>query len=173
MHISGTVRTAGRTSGWPSTTEAGCILNRVYVRNYSTQPFDDTWLSGNYYLKSTAGRWDQVNLRWQVDSVTSLCVDAGNPGYSLGSEPASSSNVRINMGNYGGGIRATKTPAGWRPLSDMTNDGIVDFKDVDAFCDYWLDTGSDLAGDLNRNSTVDFADFAKIASQWYLESTWH
>ncbi len=159
-------RIAKYSGGW-------LYLDCVYVRNYNTVPFDDTWVSGNYHLKSTGGRWDAANGRWVSDSVTSLCIDAGNPGYSPGLEPSGPNNVRINMGNYGGSTRASKTPAGFRPLSDMTNDGRVDLKDVDAFCDYWLDSGSDLPADLNRNAVVNFADFAIIADQWYAEAIWY
>ena len=45
-------------------------------------------------------------------SQDSLCVDAGNPSDSVGREPQPNGG-RINMGAYGGTIRATKTEEGW------------------------------------------------------------
>jgi parallel beta-helix repeat protein len=66
---------------------------------------DDYWVEGDYHLKSEGWRWDQSRRVWTWDDVTSLCIDAGNPGSALGDELLSvpddpdnewSENVRIN-----------------------------------------------------------------------------
>jgi len=127
---------------------------------------DDFWVDGDYHLKSQAGRWDANEGRWTIDEVTSLCIDAGNPGCPLGDEPNDPNNVRINMGAFGGTAEASKTPADWRSIADLTNDWTVDFNDLKVFVDYWLETGECIPSDLNRNQSVDFSDFAIFGQQW-------
>jgi len=140
--------------GWPGT------------GNIDTDPcFADPW-SGDYHLKSTAGRWDPDSETWVTDSVTSPCIDAGNPGCPLGDEPNDSNNIRINMGTYGGTAEASKTPANWRSIADLTNDWTVNFNDLDVFSNYWLDGGDCIPSNLNRSQSVDFADFAIFAENW-------
>jgi hypothetical protein len=61
-------------------------------------------------------------------------------------------------------------------LPDFTKDiavkvtGVVDIYDLDAFCNYWLQTGSSIAADLNHDGKVDFVDFAILANYW-MENT--
>ena len=122
--------------------------------------------SDDYHLKSQAGRWDPNSESWVTDSVTSSCIDAGNPGCPLGDEPSDANNVRINMGAYGGTVEASKTPAGWGILADLTNDRKVDFNDLGAFVSYWLEGGECIPSDLDRDESVDFDDYAIFARQW-------
>ncbi|MCU0917683.1 MAG: right-handed parallel beta-helix repeat-containing protein, partial [Planctomycetes bacterium] len=63
---------------------------------------------GDFHLKSQAGRWDPVGKRWTADNVTSLCIDAGDPAYDVGSEPEPNGD-RINLGAYGGSVEASKS----------------------------------------------------------------
>jgi hypothetical protein len=69
----------------------------------ATSPSDPTaiWVPGDYHLKSKAGRWDQLVEKWAVDTITSPCIDAGDPAAQVGAEPQPDGN-RINMGAYGG-----------------------------------------------------------------------
>ncbi len=127
---------------------------------------DDFWLEGDYHLKSQAGRWDPNSQGWVLDDVTSPCIDAGNPGCSLGDEPNEPNNIRRNMGAYGGTAEASKSPANWRSIADMTNDWVVDSNDLKAFVNYWLQTGECIPSDLNRSQSVDFNDFAFFGLQW-------
>jgi predicted outer membrane repeat protein len=64
--------------------------------------------NGDYHLKSQAGRFDQKTQSWVIDTVTSPCIDAGDPGSPVGSEPAPNGE-RINMGYYGGTSEASKS----------------------------------------------------------------
>ena len=102
-----------------------------------------------------------------MDNVTSTCIDAGNPGCPLGDEPEDGNNVRINMGAYGGTVEASKTPANWRSIADLTNDWVVDFDDLGVFVGYWLDEGECIPSDLNRSQFVNFFDFAIFAEYWF------
>ncbi len=67
--------------------------------------------SGNrdYHLKSEAGRWDPVSQTFVQDDITSPCIDAGEPGNSIGLEPSPNGDI-INMGAYGGTDQASKSP---------------------------------------------------------------
>jgi predicted outer membrane repeat protein/parallel beta-helix repeat protein len=122
--------------------------------------------NADYHLQSEAGRWDPNQNDWVYDTNTSPCIDAGNPGCPLVDEPNDANNIRINMGAYGGTAEASKSPENWALLADLTNDRIVDFNDLAAFVNYWLDTGECIPSDLDRNQSVDFADFALMALHW-------
>ncbi|MHC4544955.1 MAG: right-handed parallel beta-helix repeat-containing protein [Planctomycetota bacterium] len=125
--------------------------------------------NGDYHLKSQAGRWDANLNDWVTDANTSPCIDAGNPGCPLGDEPNEPNNVRRNMGAYGGTAEASKSPANWRSIADLTNDWVVDVNDLGVFVGYWLETGECIPSDLNRNQSVDFADFALMTLRWLHE----
>ena len=75
---------------------------------------DDFWVEGDYHLKSQAGRWDPNDRTWVTDSVTSPCIDAGDPNSPIGDEPAPNGG-RIN-GAYGGTPEASQSYS--RPTSN-------------------------------------------------------
>jgi hypothetical protein len=142
---------------------------------------DDLWVDGDYHLKSQGWRWSPQRNLWTWDDVTSRCVDAGNPGSPPGEElhcvPVDpynewSDNLRINMGAYGGTAEASLPPYDWALLSDINNDGKVDFADVGCWAQYWLDSGSRLPGDLDRSGHVDNGDFALLGRDWGIETSW-
>jgi hypothetical protein len=124
-----------------------------------------TYYPGDFHLKSTAGRWNPNTETWATDTSTSPCIDAGNPGCPPDSEPSPNGN-RINMGAYGGTAQASKTPADWRSIADLTNDWAVDINDLGVFVNYWLDRGECIPSDLSRNESVDFIDYAVFAWHW-------
>lgn len=130
--------------------------------NISVDPCFADPCNGDYHLKSEAGRWDPSSESWVLDSETSLCIDAGNPGCPVGDEPDPNGN-RINMGAFGGTGEASKSPDGWAFLGDLTNDWQVDANDLQLFGDYWLDAGQYIPADLDRNAAVNFHDFAILA----------
>ena len=61
----------------------------------------------DYHLKSAGGRWTSGG--WVADTVTSPCVDAGDPANAYANEP-SPNGGRINIGAYGNTTQASKTP---------------------------------------------------------------
>jgi len=119
----------------------------------------------DYHLKSQAGRWDANSESWVMDYVSSPCIDAGNPGCPVGDEPSPNGN-RKNMGAYGGTAEASKSPAYWRSIADITNDWVVDFNDLKVFAGYWLQAGECIPSDFDRSQFVDFNDFAIFGDQW-------
>jgi len=69
----------------------------------------DSTETGDYHLKSEAGRWDPDSQTWVQDNVTSPCIDKGDPASTIGDEPSPNGGV-INMGAYGGTDQASMTP---------------------------------------------------------------
>jgi predicted outer membrane repeat protein len=86
---------------WFDSANPGVIVGPLHQRA--------TWADGDYHLKSQAGSWDPAGERWVRDSVTSPCIDAGDPKSPAGDEPEPNGG-RINMGAYGGTTEASKSP---------------------------------------------------------------
>lgn len=59
-----------------------------------------------YHLKSQSGRW--YNNQWVKDSVTSPCIDAGDPTSDYSNEPIPNGG-RINIGAFGNTSTASKS----------------------------------------------------------------
>lgn len=109
---------------------------------------------------------------WVYDGVTSRCIDAGNPGSSLGGEPNQPENTRVNMGSYGGTSQASIPPHGWAILADLTNDGTLDYMDFSLWSELWLVEGVNLSADLDRNEIVNLRDFCLLAKDWFQQTSW-
>jgi hypothetical protein len=101
--------------------------------------------ANDFHLKSQAGRWDPKKQAWVVDDVTSPCIDAGDPSSPIGHEPFPNGG-RINMGAYGGTAEASKSYFGKPPCETI------------------------IAGDINGDCKIDFADFAILTSHWLQEN---
>jgi len=56
--------------------------------------------NGDFHLKSQYGRWGPNQEQWVHDSVTSPCIDVGDPADDYSNEP-DYPNGRINLGAYG------------------------------------------------------------------------
>ena len=97
--------------------------------------------NGDYHLKSQAGRWNAVTESWVQDDVTSPCIDTGDPNSPIGYEPFPNGG-RINMGAYGGTAEASKSYFG-EPVCQTV-----------------------IAGDINGDCRVDFADLAILLKHW-------
>jgi len=105
---------------------------------------DDFFVVGDYHLKSQAGRWLTDEGQWVTDEMTSPCIDAGDPMSAIGIEPFPNGG-RVNMGAYGGTAEASKSWFGG-PVCETI-----------------------VAGDINGDCRVDFADLAILARQWMRE----
>ena len=85
-----------------------CFIDPGYWDPNGTpdNPNDDSWIDGDYHLKSQAGRWDPNSQSWIQDDVTSPCIDAGDPNSPISHEPFPNGGI-INMGVYGGTTEAS------------------------------------------------------------------
>ncbi len=117
------------------------VLPGYWDPNGTPDPNDDFWIDGDYHLKSEAGRWNPQTQGWVKDDVTSPCIDAGDPMSPIGHEPFPNGG-RINMGAYGGTTEASKSYFG-KPVCETI-----------------------IAGDINGDCKVDFADYSIMASHW-------
>jgi hypothetical protein len=77
--------------------------------NIDTDPQFADPANSDYHLKSQAGRFDPNTQSWVIDDVTSPCIDAGDPNSPVALEQQPNGG-RINMGAYGGTIKASKSP---------------------------------------------------------------
>jgi|GEM_PF-5983340 len=126
-----------------STAADPCFVDAGYWDDNGTPDnlHDDFWVDGDYHLKSQAGRWDPAMQSWVIDDVTSPCIDAGDPMTPIGHEPFPNGG-RINMGVYGGTIEASKSYFNAPPCETI------------------------MAGDINGDCRVDFADFHLLSMNW-------
>jgi hypothetical protein len=100
--------------------------------------------SKDFHLKSQAGRWNAISQSWVIDEDTSPCIDAGDPMSPVELESFPNGG-RINMGAYGGTTEASKSYFG-EPVCETI-----------------------IAGDINGDCKVDFADYAIMSLHWLEE----
>jgi len=81
--------------------------------NISADPSFVDPINNDYHLRSRYGRYSPRDDAWVNDTLTSPCIDAGDPGVYYGREPMPHGG-RVNMGVYGGTPFASKS--GWPPL---------------------------------------------------------
>ncbi|MHC4214538.1 MAG: right-handed parallel beta-helix repeat-containing protein [Planctomycetota bacterium] len=133
--------------------------------NIDVDPCFADAVGGDCHLRSTGGRWDPNQNTWVIDANSSLCIDAGNPGCTLDNEPLPNGD-RVNMGAYGRTAEASRSPTDWNVLADLTNDRVVDYKDLRVFVDYWLEVGQCIPADLSHSQSANFLDFAIFSDSW-------
>jgi hypothetical protein len=80
----------------------------------SSNPEFAIWRTGDYHVQSQAGRWDPEAWTWVVDTVTSPCIDGGDPGDAIGIEPIPTGEI-VNMGVYGATNQASRSYITDRP----------------------------------------------------------
>jgi hypothetical protein len=129
---------------------------------------DDLWVDGDYHLKSERGRWDPVSKTWILDSETSRCIDAGDPG-SDWTEEFWPHGKRINLGVYGGTVQASMSLSDLGNIADVDKDDWVDYSDLALFVEKWTFNETLLVADLNRDAIVNFEDFAILAKNWKVQ----
>ncbi len=121
--------------------------------DFAIDPLFEDYVNNDLHLKSEYGRWHTATEQWVIDSVTSRCIDAGDPADDIDKEP-NPNGARINVGAYGGTIYASKSPNGDgpepepecvdRPSKDYNNDCRVDLRDFAEFLSEWLACGLDI-----------------------------
>jgi hypothetical protein len=118
---------------------------------------------GDYYLQSSAGRWDP-----NVQTNMSDCIDAGDPNSNWTAE-LWPHGKHINIGAYGGTPQASMSLSDAGNITDLNNDDSVDYADMKLFTDEWLCQEPLLPEDLDRDGFVNFIDFVFFANEWLWE----
>jgi hypothetical protein len=143
---------------------------------------DDSWVEGDYHLKSAGWRWNRTAEQWTWDDETSPCIDAGNPGMALGDESVTldvdplnrlGENVRVNMGAYGGTAEASMAPPGWALLCDLDNSGNVTMDDFIWMVEAWLQVAENQPPDVSRDGIVNLEDMGLLAQDWLETTSWY
>jgi len=124
--------------------------------------------AGDFHLQSTEGRWDTNINDWVYDTVSSPCIDTGDPKSDWTAEPWPNGQ-RINMGAFGGTSQASKSPENGGCIADFDDSGAVDEGDLKLLTEKWLIMGISLREDLYGDGTIDLRDFAVFAKFW----GWH
>ena len=122
-------------------------------------------MAGDYHVKSQIGRWDSNSQSWVKDSVTSLCIDTGNPASDRSAELWPHGG-RVNMGAYGGTAQASMSLSQVGNIADLNLDGKVDLLDYNLLTDEWPLQEVLLKADLNRNGRIDAADLKILCENW-------
>ena len=128
-------------------------------------PGDDFWVDGDYHLLSQAGRWNPHIEIWVYDSVTSACIDAGDPNSDWMGEYWPHGK-RINAGRYGDTAEASMSLLDAGNVADLNLDELVDFRDLMLFGHKWSLRQPLLREDLDRDGQVDFVDYAAFVPNW-------
>ncbi|HMP74713.1 MAG TPA: right-handed parallel beta-helix repeat-containing protein [Kiritimatiellia bacterium] len=99
----------------------------------------------DFHLRSTAGRYNPTTGLFDVDGVSSLLIDAGDPVEAYANEP-DPNGQRLNIGRYGNTFQASKSPSNPVLLaSSMRDGGIIGATQLL----YWVARG-DATGDFVR-----------------------
>ena len=91
--------------------------------------------NGDYHLRSERGRYWPEHDIWVLDTVTSPCIDRGDPNDSAFSERTPNGG-RINIGAYGGTAYASMSEC-WSQV-DFNCDGVVNMIDFASVAEKWL-----------------------------------
>jgi len=149
------------------------------IGNFDADPCFVSAADGDYRLKTEGWRWDDQGKIWTWDSVTSRCVDAGNPGAMMEDEPVLciadpygriGKNLRVDIGAYGGTAEGSMPYTGDVLLSDISNDLLVNCVDYAAVVGGQEDEILNIPGDVNRDSYIDWEDVAVICGEWLNKS---
>jgi len=124
--------------------------------------------SGDYHLKSQAGRWDPTGKLWVYDDVNSPCIDTGDPDSDWTAE-LWPHGKQINMGAFGGTAEASMSLSTEGLRTDLNKDGVINNKDLSLLAGMWLAADLPMAGDINRDGLVNFPDFAWLTQLWLYE----
>lgn len=79
--------------------------------------------SGNFFLKSAAGRYNPATQSFINDPQTSPLIDAGAPGTAAATNEPAPNGGRINIGSHGGSMFASRTPTNPAITLISWNDG--------------------------------------------------
>jgi len=100
-------------SGTPAVTYCDVKGGWTGTGNLNADPLFADPDQNDFHLKSTAGRWDPAANGgaggWVIDTVTSPCIDAGDPTDNATNEPGT--NPVLDMGHFGNTAQASMPPA--------------------------------------------------------------
>jgi len=117
------------------------VSDQLYL-SYTDYGAGNAWQTITGLLK---GQW--------LSKPVSMAVGGGSDDAGIDNNQAYLDNFEVASGNI----------FGWPPLCDLNKDGFIDELDVKVMSEHWLQTGSEIEGDLNSDGIVNFVDFASLA----------
>jgi hypothetical protein len=121
-------------------------LDELYL-SYSGYGAANTWQTITGLLK---GQW--------LSEPLSIAVGGGSDGNSINDGQAYLDNFEVTSGRI----------LDWPPITDIDTSGFIDWGDILVISEYWLETGSNVPGDIHKDedNIVNFLDFADFALVW-------
>jgi hypothetical protein len=117
---------------------------------------DELYLSYTGY--GSANAWQTISGllagQWSSNPM-SIALGGGSDGGAINDSEAYMDNFEVTSAKM---LR-------WPVASDLNSDGYIDWFDVAAMSEHWLEVGSGITGDLNDDDTVNFIDFAELAAE--------
>jgi len=138
--------------------------------NFTEDPLFADPDNDDYHLKSQAGRWNPQLQKWVYDSVTSPCIDMGNPAEDWTAE-LWPHGKRKNLGAYGGTPEAGMSLSTEGNPADLNFDNNVNLADYYLWCSRWLTRQNFLHEDFNRNGMVNVPDAWIFSENWLWPGT--
>ena len=127
--------------------------------------------SGDYHLKSTAGRWAQI-----LDSTADLndddIVNQLDLGIFVENWLYTGEEIYIDLYREESidfkdfAVLASNWLEAGLLDADFDESSFVDWIDLGIFTEYWLDTGREIPVDLYYEASIDFKDYAVLALDW-------
>jgi len=129
-----------------------CLTNQHIggIGNVSGDPLFANTENYDFHLKSEVGRYDETTQSFIEDTVSSHCIDKGNPDSDYSLEPESNGNL-INLGYYGNTIEASKSPEKSDEDNMIDNAFRIDIQNIDVTFDIYTDTNN-----INASATMTF-----------------
>ncbi|MBN2591384.1 MAG: endo-1,4-beta-xylanase [Sedimentisphaerales bacterium] len=164
--LSATIQYSDIQGGWDGT---GNINQDPCFAETGFWDVNNTWLAGDYHLKSEVGRWYLNSKSWVQDDATSHCIDAGDPN-SDWSEELWPHGKSINMGAYSGTSEASMSLSSIGDVRDINCDNTVTWDDVLRLAGKWNCNNVPLKEDLNLDGIVDANDLLFFEGNWENDS---
>jgi lysophospholipase L1-like esterase len=119
----------------------------------------DFYLSHTGFGSQNAYVWQTPNpqqVQWELP--VRVSIGGGSFGAALGPGDAYLDNFDV----------VTATLIGWPPVTDFDGNGFIEWDDLRIMCENWLETGSDITGDIYKDEDyiVNFPDFAEFTLAW-------
>ena len=101
-----------------------------------------------------------------TESLTSPCIDGGDPNSKEWRKELWPHGERVNVGAYGGTGEASLSASDCGNKADLRDPNDIDFADFAILAANWLRRTSPVPGDFNRDGTIDFNDLAAFVERW-------
>lgn len=141
---------------------AWSIVDVPYNGNLTNDPLFASISSGDYHVKSTAGRWNPATQSWVTDATNSPAIDTADPASPFANEPAPNGGT-ANLGAYGNTPEASKS-------ADTDGDGLSDSlerfraKSSPTTANSDADTANDWSEYIAGTSPTNSADWPRLDS---------